>query len=141
MNLYQLVYVSKLPKPMKGRELKLLIERAKIKNINLDVTSLLIKFDTNLIQILEGNRHTLQELYDDIESDSRHINVRNCYFEPAEQRIFGKWALTFLNLNNEKLKSKERLQELAHQLIDARGDDEYSKSILLLDEFSERVKQ
>lgn len=140
MNLYQLIYVSKLLKPMKDQELKLLIERAKLKNIHLNVTSLLIKYDEYLIQVLEGNRHTLQELYDSIESDPRHINIRNCYFEPADQRIFGKWALTFLNLNSQKLKSKQRLQQLSLQVIEARGDSEHSASIALLEEFSERLK-
>ena len=98
MNLYQLVYTSKLTRPIAPRALKYLLEKSKLKNIESDITGVLIKDGLFMLQVLEGDRHILQSLYDQIESDDRHINVKQCYFEPSEFRIFGKWAMTFLNL-------------------------------------------
>ena len=132
MNLYQLVYISKLPQPLSPKAFKYLIEKAQLKNMKNDITGIMLKQNEHILQVLEGNRHTIQELFELIENDPRHINIHSCLFEPIETRRFGKWSMAFLNLDSNKYDKQDALKVKLDQVIDAKAEDieEYTQSFL-----------
>ena len=141
MNLYQLVYVSKFPQPLVPKAFKQLLEHAKLNNMHKDITGIMLKYNEHILQVLEGNRHTIQELFDTIENDNRHINVRKCLFEPLDERRFGKWSMAFLNLDNSKHEQKELLKNLMTQLISKKGEEAEVTTKLLLKEFDQNLSK
>ena len=141
MNLYQLVYISKLPQPLSPKAFKYLIENAQLKNMENDVTGIMIKQGVHILQVLEGNRHTIQELFELIENDPRHINIHSCLFEPIETRRFGKWSMAFLNLDLGKYNKQASLKIKLEQLIEAKGEDIESRTQSFLAEFDHNVSQ
>ena len=132
MNLYQLVYISKLPQPLSPKAFKYLIKKAQLKNMKNDITGIMLKQNEHILQVLEGNRHTIQELYEVIENDPRHINIHNCLFEPIETRRFGKWSMAFLNLDSNKYDKQDALKVKLDQVFEAKAEDieEYTQSFL-----------
>ena len=132
MNLYQLVYISKLPQPLSPKAFKYLIEKAQLKNMENNVTGIMIKQGVHILQVLEGNRHTIQELFEVIENDPRHINILSCLFEPIETRRFGKWSMAFLNLDSNKYDKHDALKVKLDKLIKAKAEDieDYTQSFL-----------
>ena len=64
----------------------------------LGITGILCFSDDVFIQVLEGGRDEVCELYNTIVRDARHQNVRILDFEEIRERRFGNWTMGQVNL-------------------------------------------
>lgn len=62
------------------------------------ITGLLCVSDHVFIQLLEGGRDEVCDLYNAIVRDSRHEHVRLLAFDEITQRQFGNWTMGQVNL-------------------------------------------
>ncbi len=75
----------------------------------MDITGILLYFNGNIIQVLEGVEERVKALYEVIRRDPQHTQVIKLYSYPIEQRSFSDWsmgyktvsALEFDHLKNE----------------------------------------
>ena len=70
-----------------------LLEQSRKKNLKLGITGLLCASDDVFVQILEGGRDEVCELYNSIAADKRHTHVRILSFEEISERRFGSWTM------------------------------------------------
>ena len=49
------------------------------------------------MQLLEGEREVVEELYEEIKRDPRHHSVHTCYEGPIEKRGFASSTMAFQN--------------------------------------------
>lgn len=97
MSLCCLVYVSRRCAPTSQMNLDELrsIHQVSIKNNRkLAVTGLLLATKHRYIQVLEGERQVVHDLYGHIEKDPRHTNPRirqSCF---VRTRTFSDWSMT-----------------------------------------------
>lgn len=103
--MHYLVYVSSAIKPFSTEELVELLKKARARNSQLDITGMLLYKDGNFIQILEGEKAAVEQLYSEISSDSRHRDTIVIDEGDLPQRQFGEWAMGFRNLDDPELKS------------------------------------
>ncbi|QII43806.1 BLUF domain-containing protein [Flagellimonas oceani] len=73
--IYTLTYESVIVKPMDNQEMGLLLEQSRNNNIRDNITGCLIYYMGGFIQVLEGDRTKVLELYEKIKLDKRHKNV------------------------------------------------------------------
>lgn len=73
--MYTLTYESVAVNKMSGKEMDELLEQARADNERDDITGCLIYYMGGFIQVLEGNKEKVQNLYDRIKGDKRHKNV------------------------------------------------------------------
>ncbi|MTI39238.1 BLUF domain-containing protein, partial [Fulvivirga lutimaris] len=73
--MYYLVYGSNAHHPMDEVELMKLLHQARIKNKENGITGLLIYSESKFIQVLEGEKEAVLNLFHQIREDARHHKV------------------------------------------------------------------
>ncbi len=94
-SIYKLVYVSSASKPMSQGEILELLEISRQNNFLLDVTGILLCYEGNFFQLLEGEKETVKDLYAKISEDGRHRGVIRIFSEVAEEREFPNWSMGY----------------------------------------------
>lgn len=103
--MHQLVYVSSATHPFSKPELRALLEKSRANNHRLGVTGMLLYKDGNIMQVLEGERETLEPLFKTIGKDPRHKGVIELINQAIETRQFRDWSMGFRDLNDPDLAS------------------------------------
>ena len=101
-DLIHIVYVSFAFKDYSEKELEELLSGIRKKNALQGVTGLLLYNDQNFIQVIEGQRETIQNLFQIIEKDARHNNVVKLIEESIEQRAFPNWTMGFRRIGKKQ---------------------------------------
>ena len=97
--MYYLIYVSSATKLMDNDELLSLLAQSRDKNLELDITGMLLYKGGNFMQMLEGDEQTVNDLYDTIVRDERHSNVTRVITGHIAQRNFQGWSMGFCNMD------------------------------------------
>lgn len=97
MSLYQLIYQSQSLIPFSPDELYNLVEEARNFNQRRGLTGLLLYTpDGRFLQVLEGEREAVRELYyQHIAPDPRHYDCRVLNEGSAATRAFRDWPMAF----------------------------------------------
>src|ERR1700743_3059348 len=92
--MHKLLYVSSTRRDFPIDGLNAILPTARRKNAMLGVTGLLLYIDGGFLQVLEGQRDILHDLYGVIASDNRHWNA-NLLLDQDGPRNFGNWDMGF----------------------------------------------
>jgi Sensors of blue-light using FAD len=98
--MHKLLYVSATQRSLPQSELDAILNVARIKNSALGVTGLLLYADGGFLQVLEGERGALHQLYSVIAKDARHWEARLLLDEECD-RNFSAWSMGFKRLEGE----------------------------------------
>jgi hypothetical protein len=98
-NMYELLYSSVSPAGLSQLQLKDILDNARLKNLRLDITGMLLYHNREIMQILEGEEQTVKELYATICQDDRHTNLQVLYQGVVKQRSFSEWSMAFKMLD------------------------------------------
>lgn len=100
-----------------------LLRKARAFNSRHGITGMLLYKDMSFMQLIEGPKTVVKDLFMKIENDDRHTRVESLLEESIRERQFSDWLMGFANLKNatlsqEKgysdfLKSEENLLQLA----------------------------
>ena len=101
--MHELIYTSIANWEMTTKELTELLEQSREKNASLDITGLLVYHNRGFMQLLEGDKKAIFDLYDTITKDERHTSVQLFWNGPIEARSFKDWAMAFINTNGVDL--------------------------------------
>jgi len=96
MSLHELVYVSLAEHPMSREELGELLGQARRHNLQSGITGLLIYRDREFMQLIEGERDAVMQLYALIEGDRRHQQIYKMWDGPIAARSCSGWAMGFI---------------------------------------------
>jgi hypothetical protein len=96
--LVRLLYASRATQPQNASVYDAILEQSRAHNPELGITGILCYSDNVFIQVLEGGRDEVCELYNTIARDRRHQQVRILSFEEIRERRFGAWTMGQVNL-------------------------------------------
>ena len=96
--LVRLLYASRATAPLIASVQDSILEQSRARNPKLGITGILCYSDDLFIQVLEGGRDEVCELYNTIVRDDRHQHVRILSFEEIRERRFGGWTMGQVNL-------------------------------------------
>lgn len=96
---YCTVYLSSSTGLLSEDELSIILDKSQKNNRASGITGILLYFNGNIIQVLEGPEETVKSLYQTISHDSRHSNLINLYSQPIEQRSFPDWTMGYKTLS------------------------------------------
>ncbi len=91
--LQSLVYVSSATRILSQDELQALLEQARARNHERGITGLLLFCEGNFMQVLEGRRAWVNEVYECIGRDPRHNHLIKLASEPIPRRDFSGWDM------------------------------------------------
>ena len=97
--LVRLLYVSRSTKPLDTELLDSILSCAHQHNPSRGLTGILCYNNDTFVQILEGSRKEVSNLYNRIVRDPRHHDVELLHFEEIRERRFANWTMGKVNLS------------------------------------------
>jgi len=96
--LVRLLYASRRATPLSRPVDDSILARSLEYNPRHGITGILCYSDSLFLQVLEGGRDEVCELYNDIAADTRHTHVRILSYEEITERRFGGWTMGQVNV-------------------------------------------
>ena len=109
-------YISSFAQNMSDDEIEVLASQAAKKNVENDITGVLMAQGGIFFQIIEGPEENIDDLFKNIMRDPRHEKVITLGVQVGDlKRLFPNWGMKEINLNTT---TSERLQPVK-AIIDA----------------------
>lgn len=112
---HELIYTSLATRNMSEADLTSLLVQSRDKNLRLNITGLLVYGKREFVQLLEGKKEAIFDLYNTIVKDDRHQQVELLWHGDIKKRSFLDWSMAFLNIANI---DTEKLAAYSHFLQD-----------------------
>ena len=93
MDLLHISYVSTLSQDTPLAELAHDVERFRSKNLRLGITGCIAFEGSRIMQILEGPREAVEDMFETILRDPRHSDVIQVERKPIDRVSFGHWGM------------------------------------------------
>ena len=119
--MYQLNYHSKSTLGLELKDLDNILAKANSINLEKNITGCLIYHNKSFVQILEGNKNDVLQVFEKIKNDQRHHTITLLWENNVEDRFFTEWNMAYLRPNGESVK-------------------EYINNLLLLSMLSDKSK-
>lgn len=100
MSLHRLVYLSRAVQPLPTNTLNGLSLRARKRNEDHGITSLLLYDGRYFLHYAEGPAASLTWLLQNVRQDSRHEDLCLLSHHPCQTRTFPSWALNIVHLTH-----------------------------------------
>ncbi len=115
--MYRIIYLSSATKMMSDLELNKLLAQSRIKNAALDITGVLLYFDGDFMQVIEGNETNVKNLYQSIVRDDRHRSIICVFNDHIEHRQFAEWSMGFSKTNYVDIRKIKTLENSSRNLL------------------------
>ena len=114
-----------------------IINKLKVKNLKLDITGSLFYHNLRFIQVLEGEKDSLELIMSTMEKDNRHKNIQRIIDQKIKKRGFKRWDTDSLNLSEDKKIEPDELRSMRdsykkHLLVDSKLLVDFFKAMLAL---------
>jgi Sensors of blue-light using FAD len=84
-------------------QLSVLLDKCRSSNAKREVTGMLLYQHRSFFQVLEGDRSTIENLFEKISADPRHERVIKVIQEPIAERAFASWSMVYPRITTKKL--------------------------------------
>jgi len=101
--MYYLIYISTAVKLMNPQELTEILTISRKKNLENNITGMLLYAEGTFIQVLEGAEQDVLSTYRTIIMDLRHKNLIKLVSAPIEKRAFPEWSMGFAVIGASKM--------------------------------------
>lgn len=99
--LYQLTYRSLAAEGITAADIRDILEASKSNNATKEITGCLVYNEGYFVQLLEGEKEVVQELYRNIERDKRHSMAEILSEGETLERLFPDWKMSYIKLPEE----------------------------------------
>lgn len=107
--MYELVYRSVAKTNISANDIMEILETSRDFNSKNEVSGCLLFHNDEFIQILEGEKKVVLQLFEKIQKDSRHSNILLLSKADKEERIFENWSMAYHELNENDSINIEQL--------------------------------
>jgi len=96
--LVRLLYTSRPAEPLMAEIIDAILVQSSGYNVPHGITGMLCYNENTFIQVIEGSRKNVSELYNRIVRDTRHNEIQLLIFEEIAERRFASWTMGQVNL-------------------------------------------
>ena len=100
--IFQLIYTCAFTTIMSPSDLEAIAEDARRRNLERGITGILLCKDGSVLQVLEGKKSAVLELYETIAKDPRVSNILVMIKRQATKREFPNWSMGFKNASDSE---------------------------------------
>ena len=122
--LYHVVYLSSASHALSDEELDAILATSRANNRERGVTGMLLYSEGGFIQVLEGPKRKVLDLYAIIERDPRHHRIIDLLEGPIATRNFPNWEMGF-----ERLQGDADLKGFSHFFDEPAPHDDLRKAL------------
>ena len=98
--LIQLIYASTATEPVTDEMVESILKVARLRNELRDVTGMLVFDHQYFLQVLEGERQSLNQLFGKLMKDARHGNLTLISCTGIQERSHATWAMGFASASS-----------------------------------------
>lgn len=146
--LYYLIYISKAEKLMPEADLLNILEQSRNWNHDHGLTGMLLyvegKFEQGMegrfIQVLEGSKAEVENIFENIEYDSRHHELMILEREEIQDLNFKTWEMGFRSLQLAEYKNMPGYFELDEAFLNDYDQENMNKPLHFLKSFYQMSK-
>ena len=110
--MYSIIYRS-LAKPDFGQlEIYLMLSKARENNLFKGITGCLLFHKNEFLQLLEGDKNEVTELYENILVDTRHHHIETLKEETIAKPIFKDWSMAYYDFGNTQSSRYHKLLKI-----------------------------
>lgn len=110
----RLKYVSRFAHPLTHADVQRIADLAAARNASVGLSGALVASGGVFIQILEGPTDALDSVLRRIRLDARHRDLVVLRREAVSSRLFGSWAMRFVELDEDAMKRMAPMVALIH---------------------------
>lgn len=110
--MYRIIYLSSATKLLSDDELNYLLKSSKIRNKKYNITGLLLYIDGDFLQVIEGEKQDVLNLFELIKKDERNRSIICVFNENAEKRQFPDWLMGFSRLTYHDLQKVDSFENI-----------------------------
>lgn len=97
--MFYMLYISTAVKPMNYDDFSALLQQCRDSNNKRGITGMLLYQNGTFMQMLEGEKQAVLDLYDKILKDDRHTGVHTVLTGDIAARNFEDWSMGFFNMD------------------------------------------
>ena len=132
-NLFTLVYLSNATSILSEEDLRDILTVSRANNSLQGVSGVLIYCDGNILQVLEGPRENVENVYNRISRDPRHSDLIILQRRDISERNFSEWSMGFRSSSKAEFEQLEGFLDLRAQIQNNRNDGMNQVKTLLVD--------
>lgn len=129
--LYQLIYVSSSIGLLSEPELNKLLVSFRTNNQRHNITGMLLYNSGNIMQVIEGDQGDIEQLFNNIHSDTRHTGIIVLSKKAIIEREFGDWSMSYQNLTGSNTEGFSNFLKVGEFPNDGTVDAGHAKRFLL----------
>lgn len=99
--MYEITYCSSASPLLLAEDISAILEKARDFNTKNNITGCLLYHNREFIQILEGEKETVRNLFAKIGEDDRHTNIVLLAEGGKEERVFYNWSMAYHELSKD----------------------------------------
>ena len=124
--------MSSATKFLSEEDISSLLQKARRYNLEHDITGILLYIDGDFLQILEGNKNDIYNLFMKIQTDPKHKGIIVVHEGKKAIRQFKDWTMGFHSLSYKTLNKLIGLEDISKQNLQNIED---KKAVLFLNTF------
>ena len=98
--MHQIIYMSAATEPFSDDALAELLDVARTRNAEKNISGMLLYHEGSFIQVLEGPERAVTQTYQIVSKDPRHSDVQVLFQGEIEERSFGEWSMGYVPARN-----------------------------------------
>jgi hypothetical protein len=122
--MFRIIYLSTATHLLPTSEIESILRVSRKNNMKNDITGILLYSEGNLLQVLEGKKNPVLELYKKIATDNRHKSIIEVYAGEISKRYFPNWQMGYSYIENSFLDKNEDINIFKKQ-----NDDDLDKMV------------
>jgi hypothetical protein len=126
-----IIYVSSAAGMLSDEDIEYLLSRARDRNIEHNVTGLLLFIGGNFMQYIEGPPSELNLIYEFILEDPKHVGIIRLTHEPIESREFTGWTMAYCTKDRDVIVGDSNDQTILYGKLGALSCKETPARFLL----------
>jgi len=132
---YHLSYVSTGCDGLRFEQIRDILQKSSENNQKVGVTGILLYCNKHFLQILEGDKEAVEEIFQRISIDHRHDNIIKLQSTYTSKRQFEKWNMGFKSYNRELKPLDDFNNEEFYGYIKTKLEENQVVSLKILAEF------
>jgi hypothetical protein len=107
-----IVYFSTSVRPFENEDILNILHQSRQHNAQADISGMLLYMRGNIIQVLEGDKQAVLDLFGRIETDHRHTNVACVLNKPIEERLFADWNMGYQTTTSREFEAVKAIIDI-----------------------------
>ncbi len=115
--MYRIIYLSSSVEYLGGQEIEYLLAQSRKKNLEKDITGVLMYIEGDFLQVIEGPKIAVFDLFESIKKDIRHKGIITIVNTKIDKRYFPKWNMGFCISDYEELRKIEGYENISIETL------------------------